>query len=156
LEVNDLAARGFLGGREIVYRTAEEPLEVNRYQELLWEEPPGRALARALASALRSASLFGVVTTPAQRVRTDYRLTGEVIRFEHLPTDRPPLVRVEINLTLVRGDDRRSFLSRQYSGEELTDESTPRGMVRAFNRLSGRLLSEAVRDLQSIRLRQAG
>jgi cholesterol transport system auxiliary component len=153
LLVNDLAARGFLGGRQIVFRTAEDPLEVKRYPQLLWEEPPGRALARELVAALRSARLFGLVITPAQRARTDYLLGGEVTRFEHLPTDRPPRVRAEFSLTLLRGADRRSVFSGRYAGEEPSGGATPQAMIQAFNRLSGRLLGEAVRDLRSARLR---
>ncbi len=111
LLVNDLAARGFLGGRQIVYRTAEEPLEVKRYPLLLWEEPPGRALARELTAALREARRFELVITPAQRARSDYLLGGEVTRFEHLPTDHPAArAGAELNLTLLRGDDRRSLI----------------------------------------------
>ncbi len=151
LLVNDLAARGFLGGRQIVYRTAEEPLEVKRYPLLLWEEPPGRALAHALTTALREARRFELVITPAQRARSDYLLGGEVTRFEHLPTDRPPRVRAELTLTLLSGDDRRSLLSKGYAGEEPTIESTPEGMVQAFDRLSGRLIAEAVRDIHALR-----
>jgi len=153
LLVNDLAARGFLGGRQIVYRTAEDPLEVKRYNQLLWEEPPGRALAQELASALREARLFDHVITPAQRARTDYLLGGEVTRFEHLPTDRPPRVRAEFTLTLLRGDDRRSLVAKRYAGEEPTDDDTPQAMIRAFDRLSARLLGEVVQDLQSLKPR---
>jgi cholesterol transport system auxiliary component len=152
LLVNDLAARGFLGGRQIVYRTAEEPLEVKRYPLLLWEEPPGRAMARELTAALREAHRFAVVITPAQRARSDYLLGGEVTRFEHLPTDHPPRVRVEFNLTLLRGDDRRSLVSKGYAGEEPSIENTPEGMVQAFNRLTARLVAEVVRDIQSLPL----
>lgn len=156
LLVNDLAARGFLGGRQIVYRTAEDPQEVQRYYQLLWEEPPGRALAQELVGAVRAAGLFDLVITPAQRARADYILGGEVTRFEHLPTDRPPRVRAELTLTLMRGDDRRSLVSKSYSGEEPTGADTPEAMVQAFDRLSARLLGEAVRDLQSLRPRFRG
>ena len=151
LLVNDLAAYGFLGGRQIVYRTAEEPLEVQRYHQLLWEEPPGRALALELLTALRAARLVELVITPAQRARADYILGGEITRFEHLPTDRPPRVRAEVNLTLLRGDDRRSLISRKYAGDEPTGGDTPQAMVQAFDRLSGRLVGEVVRDLQLLR-----
>jgi cholesterol transport system auxiliary component len=150
LLVNDLAARGFLGGRQIVFRAAEEPLEVQRYHQLLWEDPPGRALAQALVAAVRESGLFEHVVTPAQRARTDYLLGGELTRFEHLPTDRPPRVRAELTLTLLRRDDRRSLVAKRYSGEELTGGDSPEAMIRAFDQLSARLLGEVVRDLQSL------
>jgi len=150
LMVNDFAARGFLGGRQIVFRTAEDPLEVQRYHQLLWEEPPGRALAQGLVAALRESGLFEHVLTPDQRARTDYLLGGEVTRFEHLPTDRPPRVRAELTLSLLRRDDRRSLVAKRYAGEALTVGDSPEAMIRAFDQLSARLLGEVVRDLQSL------
>jgi cholesterol transport system auxiliary component len=155
LLVNDFAARGFLGGRQIVYRTAEEPLEVQRYRQLLWEEPPGRALAAGLVAAMREARLFAQVIIPAQRARTDYLLGGEVTRFEHRPTDRPPRVHAELTLTLLRSDDRRALVAKRFAGEEPTGAETPEAMVEAFNRLSGRLLAEALQDIRTLSARLA-
>jgi cholesterol transport system auxiliary component len=153
LLVNDLAARGFLGGRQILYRTQDRPLEVQRYNLLLWEKPPGRAIAGDLTRALRTAGLFELVITPAQRSRTDYILGGEVDRFEHLPTARPPEVMAEFSLTLMRGVDRRSLFSRRYRGREQTRAETPEAMAQAFNRLAGRLIGQAVQDLRALRPR---
>jgi len=151
LMVNDLAARGFLGGRQIVFRTEAEPLQVQRYPNHLWEEPPGRALAAQLVEALRAAGLFKFVLTPAQRVRTDYVLGGEVARFEHHPTALPPQVVADFTLTLMRSGDRSSMLAKRYAGEETAAANTPEEMVRAFNRLAGRLIGEVVQDLQRLR-----
>ena len=106
LLVNDLAARGFLGGRAIPFRTREDPLVAQRYDDLLWEEPPARALARALVTALRAARVFEFVVVPAERARADYLFGGELERFEHLPTDQPPRVAATFHLALVRADDR--------------------------------------------------
>lgn len=156
LQVNDLAARGFLGGRQIVHRTKETPQVVQRYDNLLWEEPPSRAIAQALVGGLRAAAVFRFVVIPADRARPDYLLGGEVARFEHRPTDNPPSVAVTINLALVRADDRSSMASRQYSGEEPVESGTPDAMARAFERLTARLVAEAVRDIQAVRPRLIG
>lgn len=156
LLVNDLAARGFLGGRQIVFRTQEQPLEVQRYNLLLWEESPGRAIAGNLAGILRTADLFEFVITPAQRSKTDYILGGELDRFEHLPTANPPQVAAEFSLTLMGSADRRALFSRRYLGREPTRGYTPEAMAQAFNRLAGRLIGEAVRDLQYQRSRLKG
>ena len=153
LLVNNLAARGFLGGRPIGFRTREEPLIAQRYEDLLWEDPPGQSLVRALESAIRAARVFEFVVVPAERARADYLLGGEVERFEHLPTDQPPRVAVAFRLVLVRADDRNSIISRDYSGEEPVTASTPDAMVEAFIRLNARLIAEAVRDLQSAKPR---
>jgi cholesterol transport system auxiliary component len=147
LRVEELSARGFLGGRQIVFRTEQAPLEVQRYPQLLWEEPPGRALAAEMIAALREGRAFGVVLGTEQRARADYALGGELMRFEHRPTAIPPHVEAEFSLTLTRNSDRRALLNRRYQGDERTDAPTPEAMVRAFNRLASRLIGEAVADI---------
>ncbi len=155
LLVNNLGARGFLGGRAIVYRTSDQPLVAQRYEELLWEDPPTRAIAYALVGAIRSAGVVDTVVVLADRARFDLLLGGEVERFEHLPTDSPPRVAATINLALVRAEDRSTLASRQYSGEEPVGGDTPDAMAEAFNRLTGRLVAEVVRDLQALKQRLA-
>jgi cholesterol transport system auxiliary component len=156
LLVYGLSARGFLGGRQIVFRTQDRPLEVQRYNLLLWEEPPGGSVARDLVAALRTAQLFELVITPAQHSPGDYILRGEIDRFEHLPTAEPPQVAADFSLTLMRGSDRRPLLARRYQGQEVVSGASPEAMARAFNRLAGRLVGDAVRDLQSLRQRLGG
>ena len=149
LLINDLSARGFLGARQILFRTRDEPLVIQRYEDLLWEEPPTSALAKVLVSALRAAKVFQFVVVPQERARADFLLGGELERFEHLPTDQPPRVAAALHLSLVRADKRGSMISRTYRGEEPLEGSTPDAMVAAFTRLSARLIGDAVRDLQA-------
>lgn len=157
LLVNTLAARGFLGGRQIVYRQHDQPLRVERYDFLLWEETVPRALSQSLADAIRAAGIFEFVVIPADRARADYILSGEVDVFEHRPTDQPPRVVASLNLALVNATDRRSVWMQEYSGEELvkakTPEEIPDAMAESFNRLTARLVGEAVRDLHALRPR---
>ena len=155
LRVTSISARGFVAGTRIVYRTADEPLQVERYAELLWEEVPARALADDLAAALRAAGVFEHVITAGDPARADYLLTGELQRFEHRPTDDPPHVLAELSLTLVRGQGRQVLVARDYVGIEPNavgpdGRTTPEAIVAAFNRLSGRLISEVVADAQAL------
>ncbi|WP_240905540.1 ABC-type transport auxiliary lipoprotein family protein [Thiorhodococcus mannitoliphagus] len=150
LQVNDLAARGFLGGRQILYRFNDQPLVVERYETYLWEEPVPRAFAAVLVSAIRDAGVFRHVLIPADPAKPDLLLGGEVERFEHRPTDAPPRVSAKLSLSLVRTDDRRSLWTRQYSGDEPVSADTPDAMAEAFNRLAGRLAAEVTRDLISL------
>ncbi|TVQ84611.1 MAG: hypothetical protein EA400_17265 [Chromatiaceae bacterium] len=155
LQVAPLAARGFLGGTQIVFRTAAEPLQAQRYDNLMWDQPPGRTLAAALAEGLRTGGAFAFVLGSADRARADFLLVGELTRLEHLPTSTPPRVAAAWTLTLLGAQDRRPRFSQAYAGEEPTGESTPAAMVLAFNRLTGRLLSAAVADLQGLHLSAA-
>lgn len=150
LLVAPLRARGFAGGTQIVFRTRQEPLQVQRYHDFLWEQPPGGALAEALVAALRAAQVFAFVVTPADRARADLLLSGELVAFEHLPTDDPPRVRAELGLNLVDAHNRATRFAKTYSGEEPIAESTPAAMVEAFDRLSARLVRQVVRDLQAL------
>ncbi len=158
LRVSDLAARGFLGGRQIVFRTQAQPLETRRYVQYLWEEPPGQALASALVKALRAANLFRFVTGPGQDARAQYLLSGKIIRFEHLPTAQPPRAALAFTLLLAQADSRAPILEREYEGREPVSGDTPDAMAQAFNRLAGRLIGKAVDDLRALRprLRAAG
>ncbi len=149
LLVNDLAARGFAGGRQIIFRTEAAPLLVQRYDNLLWAEPVPRALSRNLADAIGAARIFEFVLLPADRGRADYLLGGEVDRFEHLPTAVPPRVVGALTLALVRADDRRSLLHRRYSGEVEVQGATPEAMADAFNQLAALLAADVVRDLRT-------
>lgn len=155
LRVSPLAARGFVGGSRIVYRTAEDPLQVQRYNEFLWEEVPARAIADDIVAAMRAARVFENVVTAGDPARADYLVTGELSRFEHLPTARPPGVTAELSLALVDGRTRRLLVSKTYSGFEPTavnadGRTTPEAMAAAFNRLTGRLIEELVGDAQAL------
>jgi cholesterol transport system auxiliary component len=154
LLVNDLAARGFLGGRQIVFRTPEEPLRVQRYEDLLWQEPVPRAISRNLATAIRAAELFEFTLIPADRGRADYLLGGEVERFEHLPTtgpgQQPARVVGTLNLAVVSARDRRSIQDRRYNREVDVRGDTPDDMIDAFNRLAALLAADVVRDLRTL------
>jgi len=150
LLITPFASRGFLGGTQIVFRTADAPLQVQRYDSLLWEQPPGRALAEALIPAVRGAGLFEYVVSIADRADPDLVVNGELTRFEHRPTAQPPSVSAAFNLTVITNSDRQTRFLKTYEGVEPTRESTPEAMVHAFNRLTERLLTEAARDMQRV------
>ncbi|MBK1644022.1 hypothetical protein CKO25_05000 [Thiocapsa imhoffii] len=161
LEVSDFAARGFLGGRQIVFRTPSEPLQVQRYERLLWADPLPRALSRNLVRASRAGGVFDFTLTAADRGRADYLLGGEIERFEHLPPgaglEADEAVPAEggrvigtLNLALVRAADRRVLWDRRYHREVAVAGTTPDDMAAAFNRLAALLVAEVVRDLRAL------
>ena len=159
LLVTQPSARRLTTGRELIFLRDDRPGEVQRYNFHLWAEPPAAAIASALTAALRDARLFAFVVAPGQRAQADYLLTGELLRLEHLPSARPPQVAAELHLTLVDGYDRKPLFARLYQGTEATGaEDGPAAAAAAFDRLLGRLLGEAVRNLQAQRprLRAAG
>lgn len=156
LLVTNLSARGFLGGRQIIYRTSAEPLLTQRYDALLWDEPPAGAVSSALIDALRRSNLFRFVVIPSEQSRADYILSGELQRLEHLPTATPPRVAATIHLSLVSGNGWSTIASHTYSDEEDIDGTTPDAMVTAFDRLVSRLIASAIADLQGMRQQLQG
>ncbi len=155
LRVIPLTAQGFIAGTRIVYRTAEEPKQVSRYAELLWEEVPATAIANQLIAALRAVGVFEHVVSVTDPARADYLLSGDLLHFEHRPTDNPPHVVAEMSLTLVCGRGREVLVAGTYAGEEpnavgATGRTTPDAIVAAFNRLTGRLISQVVADAQGM------
>jgi cholesterol transport system auxiliary component len=157
LLVTQPSARRLTAGREMVFQRDDRPGELQRYTYHLWAEPPAAAIASALTVALREARLFAFVIAPGQRAQADYLLTGELLRLEHLPSALPPQVAAELQLTLVDGYNRRPLFANRYQGREATgSDDSPAAAAAAFDRLLGRLLSEAVRDLQAQRPRLHG
>lgn len=148
LLITPLASRGFLGGTQILFRTASAPLQVQRYDHFFWDPAPGRAIAETLIDTVRSGGIFQHVISVADRAQADFMLNGVLTRLEHLPTADPPQVIGAFNLTLIASHNRSIQFSQSYSSREPTSVSTPEEMARAFNRLIGRLLSQAVDDIQ--------
>jgi cholesterol transport system auxiliary component len=158
VRVSPLTGRGFVAGTRIVYRTAEEPLRVQRYAEHLWAEVPAAAVAGELLAALRRARVFENAVGAGDPARASYLLSGELNRFEHHPTAPRPHVAVTLTLVLVDADNRRLVVSKTYA----ETEPTPRGadglmrpeiMIDAFNRATGRIIDAAISDIRSVAAR---
>jgi cholesterol transport system auxiliary component len=155
VRVTPLTARGFVAGTRIVYRTAEEPLRVQRYNEYLWADVPAGAVANALLAALRSGRVFENAVGSGDPARASYLLSGELSRFEHRPTDPMPHVTVALTLVLVDAENRRLMVSKTYTETEPTPRDAnglmrPEDMVAAFNRATGRIIDAALRDIRDL------
>jgi cholesterol transport system auxiliary component len=150
LLVTQPVARGLGVGRELIFVGADHPGEVQTYTYHLWAEPPAAAIASSLVASLRQAQLFAFVVAPGQRAGADYLLSGELTRLTHFPDAEPPRVEAAFNLTLVDASDRRPLTSHLYQGSEPAGPD-PAAAAAAFERLVGRLLGDAVRDLQAQR-----
>lgn len=154
VRVSPLVAQGFVAGRRIVYRTAAEPLQVQRYAEYLWADVPAAAVARELLAALRAAQVFDNAVAAGDPARASHLLSGELTRFEHRPTAPRPHVLVELTLLLVEAQDRRLLLSETYTETEPTPRGagglmSPEQMIGAFNRALGRIFEAAVGDIRA-------
>ncbi len=150
LLVTNIAARGFLGGLPIVFRDDEQPSLTQRYDNHLWEQPPARMLKAQLVRTLDSAGIFRHVLADPSGAQIDYRLSGQLTRFEHRPTAQPPTVALELELTLIETSTRRLRLARRYARQQPTAASTPVAMVAAFNQLVDQVLDEIIADLRKI------
>lgn len=148
LHVTRLTARGLLGGRALLYRAPDDSPEIQAYPRYLWQEPIAPAMTNLLVDQLRAAQVFTQVTATG-RTQTDYRLEGEIERYEHQPLHCPPRVRASIELALIRPRDRALLWSRNYVLEEPVGERTATAMVLAFNRLALALTQQVSADLRA-------
>ena len=148
LHVTRLTARGLLGGRAMLYRAPEDALEIRLYPRYLWQEPIAPAVTNLLVDQLRAAQVFTHITATG-RTQTDYRLEGEIERYEHQPLHRPPCVSARIELTLIRPRDRALLWSHIYALEVPISEHTATAMVQAFNQLAVTLTQQISADLQA-------
>lgn len=147
LQVRPLAARGLIAGRQILFRPSGNSPEVRRHVTDLWEAQPTDAIADALIAALRQARIVAHVVGRSGAIRADYTLGGTLHILEHRPLEGDDRVAAAFDLILSDSHNRHVLFAASYQDTEPMASATPEAMIAAFNRLIGRLVSEAVRDM---------
>ncbi|VAW74621.1 hypothetical protein MNBD_GAMMA15-2158 [hydrothermal vent metagenome] len=84
LSIAHIGADPLRGGRAILYRNQNRPLELARYHYEFWAEQPPRMIQRALQDALRQSGIIDRVEIEGQRPHFRYELKVDVRRFESL------------------------------------------------------------------------
>ncbi len=153
LEVARFDADGLLAQRPVIFRTAGPALRQYNYH--YWAEAPALMLQDAFVAALRTAGVAARVVTPELRQIPDYRLVGKVKRLQYEPEARPPVVKVALELGLLRDRDGRLLLLETYRGEQRTDQSTVASAVTAFQAALTDLAARFLDDLAEAARRDA-
>lgn len=80
------AADGLYADRALVYATNPEATELRQYHYQLWTDPPTRLLQRRLKIELRDTGIAPLVTDELAASQAAIRISGQVLRFERVPT----------------------------------------------------------------------
>jgi cholesterol transport system auxiliary component len=147
LVVGNFAARGLLLERAVLYWQPDAPRELQQYRNHLWNEPPARLVDQTLAQFLRNANLAETVTTPDTRAIAGYAAFGTVLRFEHRPEIASPSVAIELEISLVRAEDRQVVLLKRYADGERVAGPAIGDVVLAFERALQRIYQHFVDDV---------
>ena len=113
LEVDRLLATGELSQRSIVYRRADNPLQLRAYHYHFWNEPPGVLLQAELVKYLRAAGVADKVLAPEMRAQAAYAVTGRVVKLERV-VGGAGTGTFEINLVLRRVSDGKVLVAKTY------------------------------------------
>lgn len=143
--VTHLNSRGFTGGRRIVFRNKSHQFRVQRYAYDLWSEPPAAMIHNALVKALRMAVIADYVITPTERANADWILSGSLFRAEQLiPEGR---VELEIELTLVSAQTRKTRFQRRYLETQDIRDTSMAQVVYSFDQALAHLIENFVKDV---------
>jgi len=152
--VNRLTARGLTGGRQIVFRDANHPFQVQRYHYRYWADAPAVLIQDRLVESLRQSGIADYVITPAERAKADWLLSGSLLRFEHHPYARPPAVIVELELGIVRSDCRDPVFLKRYAVREPASNNQIEQAIPAFEHALTRLIDQFLQDAGRVLERQ--
>jgi len=136
--------------RRMVYRSASDPSQVKRSGYDSWVDPPPVMVQRAVVEYLRSANAAEAVITPEMRIDADFRLGGRLHRFERLVGQDSSRATIELELTLVRVEDREPLLLETYREHEEVAGNQAGDSVEAFSRALQRILERLVLDLPEV------
>ncbi len=146
--VSAITSRGFTGGRNIVFWDVAKPQTVQRYTYHFWVEPPAVLIQDALAQALRDARLAEHVVTPTQRVRANYIVSGALLRMEHRLEPGNPHVLIEMELSLLKTDNRDLVTLKRYLLKGPAKDNQIGSAVTAFEKTLTRLVAEYLEDIK--------
>jgi ABC-type uncharacterized transport system auxiliary subunit len=79
-------ANGLYADRALVYALDAQADELRQYHYQLWTDPPTRLLQRRLQIELRDAAIAPLVIDSLAASQAAHRISGEILRFERVPT----------------------------------------------------------------------
>lgn len=145
--VSRMAARGFAGGRPIVFRGQADPLQVQRYNYHSWSEPPAMMIQDGIAKSLRAAGLVRFVITPTERATANWIVSGTLLRMEHFPETSPSAVEIEMEIGVVSTATRETVFLDRYLERVSAQSNRIDAAVSAFNTALQKILLKFPEDL---------
>jgi ABC-type uncharacterized transport system auxiliary subunit len=119
--------------RAIAYSDDAGHFSLEHYHYHAWIDPPARLLQQELVRYLQAAQLGSAVVTDAGRAVPDYRIGGEIRRFERLKTSKGWSAVVALELRADSAPDAPPLLVRSYERVTPAADNTLEATVEAFS-----------------------
>ena len=137
-------------GRALLYRTASEPLRVQRYRYEYWIDQPPRMVHYALVKYLRTAGVARSVDSAGQGKRADYRLQTRLTGFEQLRGKTGVEALVSLEATLEKLPAGTVVWTKTYTAKSAAAdqqmESSVQAMSLALQDILGALQTDLARE----------
>ena len=132
VEVGRFSADGVTGERALVYSNGGQ--RVRRYSYHHWIDSPPRLIQESLVEALRRVEAAEAVVTPELRLRSDWRVEGQLKRLEHrLTGDGGAEVVLAIEVSVVDARDGGLVMIDGFRSRRQVASTEVEPAVEAFN-----------------------
>jgi ABC-type uncharacterized transport system auxiliary subunit len=150
LEVDRLRAHAVTRRTALVYVLDASETELRTRSNEHWADSPTLLVQRAMAATLHDAGIAERVLVPELGIEPDYRLSGELVRFEERRGSAGSRVVVELALVLTDERSREILLQQRYREERPSQGSDAEHAVRAYDAALSALLARFVSDLGAL------
>lgn len=134
-----LAAAGYQGNN-MLYLTQHYAL--SNFVENMWAAPPAEMLHPLITRSLQNTGYFHAVISAPSSVKADFRLDTTLIKLQQDFTQKPSMLEMVINATLVNEQSFTIIATQRFSIRISTQTDTPYGGVVAANLACEQLLNK--------------
>ncbi|MEX0695483.1 MAG: ABC-type transport auxiliary lipoprotein family protein [Rhodospirillales bacterium] len=149
LEIDRFTADGLTAGRPIVYIDSANTNQLLEYHYHFWTQPPTIMLRDELVSYLRAAGISGNVVIPEMRLRTDYVMTGRILKLEQV-LGAPNRARLELEISLRQPDSGKLLFLKTYVHETTQSSAGVSAAVTGLNEALNVIYSDLLADLKNL------
>lgn len=148
LRVRQFRMSPVLSGTELHYRTSNETVEADFYNE--FNVPPARLVTENVQIWLRDSGLFRAVIDSASPMEAKYVLEGSLteISGDYRKSGEPKaVIRVQVFLTSSKSAEQKLLFQRDYAKRVTIDEAAPKALIRGMNSGLAEILQQLEFDL---------
>ncbi len=146
--VEALRAPDVYASRTIAYSAEPGQLSLEHYHYHSWIDPPARLLQQELIRYLQAVKLAAAVVPDAGRAQPDYRIAGDIRRFERRKTAKgwEAVVALELRADTAPGNT-QMLIVRSYEQIVPAADATLEATVQAFSTATTTIFQQFVSDL---------
>lgn len=131
-------AMGSLNSRAITYTKENQRAS---YALNKWSDKPTKMLQQLIAKGLTLKDSFKYVTTSNIRVKSDYRLSTELVDFNHNFVNNESFAMLSIRVFLINNDNEKVYFKNFVYNEKVSTNNA-QGFVNTINNISNNFLED--------------